>query len=419
MAGCGFDHAGPRGRVNEIKMMLSWRLRWYVLATARVLQRHWQALFLTVLLLLPAMPVFAETRLLGAPVLAPLAPAHGLEWRFVWVHMLEAIGMLWVVIQRTAISGGPFAVFVKSLPVSTRRHRVVDATVVLIASTPLLLPVMAAAIAFAYLPHKASNYLYVLDLTVITLGWQLAALSRKISNGFTLIVANFILIGALQTSNTARTVLLMASLAVAMFALVDTREASFAHARHLGNRWRRVVGRLSLDGARRLPPFVKLQLGIVGFHFAGVVSRCIVMGAVAASTCYVVDLWGFDARAVPLTLGAQAVIALIASITYRDLDASHIRAAHFMRSLPIASIVQVRADVLSVAILALPFAAAAPLFLVAHGVLAIHVAAAIVLSGTPLLALLRLPQRYAPRESVLLGAILATIWIVVAWQIFV
>jgi hypothetical protein len=90
-----------------------------------------------------------------------------------------------------------------------------------------------------------------------------------------------------------------------------------------------------------------------------------------------------------------------------------------MQSLPLASIAQIRADVLTVAILALPFAAAAPLVLVAHGVLAAHVAAAIVLSGTPLLALLRLPQRYAPRESVLLGAILATIWIVVAWQIFV
>jgi len=43
---------------------------------------------------------------------------------------------------------------------------------------------------------------------------------------------------------------------------------------------------------------------------------------------------------------------------------------------------------------------------------------AIVLAGSPLLALLRLPQRYAPRESVSLGAILAAIWIVVAWQIF-
>lgn len=411
-----------RGRLSALQglqMMLSWRLRWYVLATARALHRHWQVLFLAVLLLVPAMPVFAETRLLGAPILAPLAPEHGLEWRFVWVHMLEAIGILWVLIQRTAIGGGPFAAFVKSLPVSNRRRRTLDATVVLIASTPLLLPIIAAAIAIAYLPHKASNYLYVIDLMTITLGWQLVALSRDISNGFPLMAANFILIGALQTDDSARTMLLVASLIAAAFSLVHT--ASPARAKHFGTTWRRVTRCMSLPlhGASRPPPFAKLQLGIVSFHLAGTVSRCVSMGAVAASTCYMANLWGFDKRVVPLTLIAQAVIALIAATTYRDLRASHVRAAHFVRSLPLASMVQVRADMLTVSALALPFAIAAPLLLVAHGVLAARVAAALVLAGAPLLALLRLPQRYAPRESVLLGAILAAIWIVVAWQIFV
>ncbi|MDR6500010.1 hypothetical protein J2785_003166 [Burkholderia ambifaria] len=400
-------------------MMLSWRLRWYVLATARVLHRHWQALSLTVLLLLPTMPVFAQSRLLGAPILAPLASEHGFEWRFVWVHMLEAIGMLWVLIQRTAISGGPFAVFVKSLPVSDRRHRILDATVVLIASTPLLLPVISAAIAFAYLPDKASNYLYVIGLMTITLGWQLAALSRNISNGTPLVVANFILISALQTGNAVRTTLLVASLIIAAFALVHTPAASSSRARQFGTTWRRAAGHMSINTARWLPAFVRLQLGILGCHFAGTVSRCVVMGAVAVSTCYVADLWGFDTRVVPLTLIAQAVIALIAATTYRDLCASHVRAAHFVRSLPLRSTVQVRADVLTVTTLALPFAAVAPLLLVVHGVLSVHVAVGIVLAGAPLLALLRLPQRYAPRESVLLGAILAVVWIVAAWHIFV
>ncbi|MBR8004236.1 DUF6136 family protein [Burkholderia vietnamiensis] len=400
-------------------MMLSWRLRWYVLATARVLHRHWQALSLTVLLLLPTMPVFAQSRLLGAPVLAPLAPEHGFEWRFVWVHMLEAIGMLWVLIQRTAISGGPFAVFVKSLPVSDRHRRTLDATVVLIASTPLLFPVISAAIAFAYLPDKASNYLYVIALTMITLGWQLAALSRNISNGIPLVVANLVLIGALQTDNAVRTILLAASLILAAFALAHAPAASSPRARQFGPTWRRVVGRMSANTAHRLPVFVNLQLGILGRHFAETVSRCAVMGAVAASTCYMVDLWGFDTRAVPLTLIAQAVIALIASTTYRDLRASHVRAAHFVRSLPLGSMVQVRADVLTVVMLALPFAAVAPVLLVAHGALSVHVAVAIVSAGAPLLALLRLPQRYAPRESVLLGVTLAVSWIVAAWQIFI
>ncbi|RQS60052.1 hypothetical protein DID96_34690 [Burkholderia sp. Bp8963] len=400
-------------------MMLSWRLRWYVLATARVLHRHWQALLLAVLLLLPTMPVLAQTRILGAPVLAPLAPEQGLEWRFLWVHALEATGMLWVLIQRTAISGGPFAAFLKSLPVSNRHRRAVDAAVVLIASTPLLLPVIAAAIALAFLPHKASNYLYVLDLTLITLGLQLVTLSGRVRNGLPLVVANFILVGALQTDNAMRTALLLVSLIVAAFALGRTPGAPAARATQRGTSWRLAPGLLSVNGALGLPPIVKLQLGIVRFHVAGTVNRCVIMGAVTASTCYLAHLWGFDARVVPLTLTTQAVIALIAATTYRDLRTSHVRAAHFVRSLPLASTVQVRADVLTVATLALPFAAAAPLLLVVHGALTARAAAAIVLAGAPLLALLRLPQRYAPTHSVLLGAILAAIWIVVAWQIFV
>ena len=96
-------------------MMLSCRLRWYALATSRLLRRHWQALTLSILLLLPAMPVFAQTRILGAPVLAALAPSHGMQWRFVWVHMLEAVGMVWVLAQRGAITGGAFASFLDSV----------------------------------------------------------------------------------------------------------------------------------------------------------------------------------------------------------------------------------------------------------------------------------------------------------------
>ncbi|MCA8091809.1 hypothetical protein LGM65_13040 [Burkholderia anthina] len=91
--------------------MLPWRPRWYVLATSRALHRHWQALFLPTLLLLPVMPVmpvFAQTRLPGAPVLAVLAPAHGIEWRFAWVHLLEAVGVLWVLAQRAAAASTCF-----------------------------------------------------------------------------------------------------------------------------------------------------------------------------------------------------------------------------------------------------------------------------------------------------------------------
>jgi Family of unknown function (DUF6136) len=399
-------------------MMLSYRLRWYAVETSRVVRRHWQALSLSFLLLLPTMPVFAQTRILGAPVLETLAPTHGVEWRFVWVHALEAVSMLWVLIQRTAITGGPFATYLRSLPTPNGHRRAVDVAVVLIASTPLLLPVLAAAIALAFLPQKGTHYLYVLDLMLITLGWQLTVLSRSTRNALPLVVANIVLVSGLQTDHAVRPALLVIALLLAAFAVARTPTASALRPEWLDAITRQVARVARVRVGLGLPSAAKLQIGIVGHHAASAFGRCLTMGSVTATTCFLLRLWEFDARVVPLTLISQAVIALIAGTTYRDLRAAHLRAAHFMRSLPLTEAAHARADVLTVATLALPFAAVAPLILVAQGLLSLWEASTILLSGAPLLALLRLPQRYAPRESVLLGAMLAAAWVAVAWQFF-
>lgn len=401
--------------------MLSCRLRWYVLETSRLLRRYWQALLLSVLLLLPAMPVFAQTQILGAPVLEAVAPSHGMGWQFAWVFMLEAVGMLWVLAQRTAISGGAFGAFLESLPIANGRRRVVDIAVVLIASTPLLLPVVAAAIALAFLPQKVGNYLFVADLTVITLAWQLRVLPRGIRKAVPLILANVVLVAGSQAGETMRPVVLLVPLALAAFAIAHTPAAVSASRRSvwLGALIRRSMNSMRASVGFKLSPLTKLQIGIVRDRAAAAFGRYLMMGAVATSTCFLLRLWSFDARVVPLTLMSQAAIALIAAATYRDLRAAHLGAAHFMLSLPIAPMKQVRADMLTVAALALPFASAAPLLLVAHGVLTWWVAVSLLLSGAPLVASLYLPQRYALRQSVVLGVMLAVMWVATAWKIFV
>ncbi|WP_175221129.1 MULTISPECIES: hypothetical protein [Burkholderia] len=404
---------------RELEAMLSCRLRWYALATSSLLRRHWQALLLLAMLLLPAMPVFSQTRILGAPVLAALAPSHGIEWRFAWVHLLEAVGIVWVLAQRTAITGGPFVTFLASLPVPDSRRRFVDTLVVIIASTPLLLPVLAAAIALAFVPQKAVNYLFVLDLFLITLGWQLTALSRNIRNAIALTVANAFLVGGFHAEGALRPVLLIVALLLAAFTIAHTAGASSARSRTPGACTRRVTHAIRARARNGLSPIAGLQIGILRDRAASTVGRCVMMGAVAVATCFLLALWGFDKRAVPLTLMAQAVIALIAATTYRDVRAAHLRAAHFMRSLPLSAFAKRRADWLTVAALALPFAAIAPLLLALHGVLSWQMAAALVCSGAPLLALHYLPQRYAPRQSVLLGVLLTVIWVTLTWPIFV
>lgn len=399
--------------------MLSCRLRWYALATSNLLRRHWQALLLLAMLLLPAMPVFSQTRILGAPVLAALAPSHGIEWRFAWVHLLEAVGILWVLAQRSAITGGPFVTFLASLPVSNGRRRVVDTVVVIIASTPLLLPVLAAAIALAFLPQKAINYLFVLDLFLITLGWQLTALSRNMRNAIALIVANLFLVGGFHAEGALRPALLTVPLLIAAFTIAHAAPAAAARSGTPGAFSRRVADAIRARVRDGLSPIARLQIGILRERTASTVGRCLMMGTVAASTCFLLALWGFDKRAVPLTLITQAAIALIAATTYRDLRAAHLRASHFMQSLPLSTFAKRRADWLTVAALALPFAAVAPLLLVMHGVLSSQMAAALVCSGAPLLALHYLPQRYTPRQSVLLGILLTVVWVALTWQVFV
>jgi hypothetical protein len=178
------------------------------------------------------------------------------------------------------------------------------------------------------------------------------------------------------------------------------------------------MGCVRANVVQNLSPVTRLQIGIVCDRAAGVFARYLVMGSVTASTCFLLGLWSFDTRAVPLTLISQAVIVLIAATTYRDLRAAHLRAGQFMRSLPIAAATQPRADMLTVAALALPFASVAPLLLTAHGVLPLWLAVALLCSGAPLLALLYFPQRYTPRQSVLLGTMLAAIWVAAVWPLF-
>ncbi|WP_141118787.1 hypothetical protein [Pandoraea sp. PE-S2R-1] len=393
--------------------MLILRLRWYAHETSRVLLRHWQALCLVTMLLLPSMPVFAQARILGAPVLATLSPARGIEWQFLWIHALEGIGMLWVLAQRRAIGGGKFAAFFRSLPIPGWRERGVDLAVLALASTPLLLSVVAAVVALA--THPGTHYLYVFDLTLITLAAQLAVLHRKWQSVWPLFAANLLLIAGLRFTGASAYAGLTGALLIAVWALARTSPVQSAHRR---------LPVISVNALREgsqgwLPPIARLQIGILRHHASAVFGRCLLMGSTVGLTVYLTALWEFDKRGLPLVLISQAIIVLVAAMHYRELSAAHQRAAHFMNSLPRRRFTQTVADITTIAVLALPFAALGPAYLTINGAISIVQAWIVIVSGAPLVALLRLPQRYVPRQSVLLGATLAALWVAVAWHCIV
>ncbi|VVE01601.1 hypothetical protein PPN31114_02150 [Pandoraea pneumonica] len=389
--------------------MLTLRLRWYAHETSRVLLRHWQVLVLTLMLVLPSMPVFAQARILGAPVLATLAPARGIEWQFLWVHALEAIGALWVLAQRRAISGGAFAAFVRSLPIPEWRGRTVDLAVLVLASTPLLLSVVAAVIALA--THPGAHYLYVIDLTLITLAAQLAVLHRKRQHLWPLVAANVLLVAGLQIAGTSGYALLIGALLIALWSLTRSSVAQVS----LRKPSAVPFNTLAASEPRRFPPVVRLQAGILRRHSSALLGRCLMMTAIAGVTVYLIRLWEFDGRTLPLVLISQAAIVLVAAMHYRELSAAHQRAAHFTRSLPRRPFVQTFADVATVAALALPFVAVGPVYLALNGTISVASALIVLIFGLPLVALLRLPQRYVPKQSVLIGATLAALWVTAAW----
>lgn len=396
--------------------MLSLRLRWYGLETAKVLRRHWQAVALTVMLLLPAMPVFAQASLFGAPILAPLAPEHGIEWRLFCVHAIEAVAVLWVLMQRSAIVGGPFAAFLHSLPAPTWRRRLTDAAVVTLASTPLLLPVAAAFIALAFLPQKGTHYAYLMTLLMLTLGWQLTALARHWRHVPALLLANGVLIAALQTGDALGALLMTvaALIGVAVIARTPARGSTSPIGRRMANGL--AVFRRQCRQHLATVPALALPVSLLRQHGGATMSRVIVMTAMVVASLRLSALWEYDARVVPLALIAQAGIALVASAAYRDLRAAHARAAHFMRSLPLSRRVLPTLDVATVTALALPWMCIAPLQLVARHAISPELACAMLLAGVPLLFVLRLPQRYAQRQSVLTAAILAAAWVALTWQ---
>lgn len=401
--------------------MLSYRLRWYGLKTARLLRRRWQAIFLALMLLSPAMmPAFAQSRVLGAPVLAPLAPDHGLVWRLAWVHLLEVAGFFWVLLQREAVGGGAFAGYLRSLPYPHWRKRAIDLTLMLVANTPILLPVLAATVAliFTFVPGHSAPYFYLLDLTLITFAIQLAVLARSARYAPLIVLANLGLMAGLQTDHRLQLACFSATTLLALMLLCLAHEPAGQHVPTAAERRPTFphIGAL----ARLPPPLLQLSIGIAWRrHRAGAIWRGLLLTGWLAAALLLMRIWQFDGRSLPLLLIVQALVALNLGSVYRELAGAHAEAAAYLASLPVSRSALALCDISLVVLWALPFVALLPLVLAARGALPAVTACGEIAAMVPLSVLLRWPQIHAPQQSVWLGAILAALWTAGVWQVFV
>lgn len=404
--------------------LLSCRFRWYAYETGRLLRRHWKALFLVLMLLSPVMmPVFEQVGLLGAPVLAMLAPAHGAPWRFAGLMLLEACGVLWLLIQRHAVSGGAFMDYFRSLPCRPAQLRRTNLAVLMLANTPLLLPVLAATAVLAAQASCGTHLLFVLDLVLTTLGAQLLVLERTWRRGPWVLMANLLMAVSIGT-HPASAQFILSLCALAGFIAIAAPPATAATTRRFARSrtTSSAAGTPSTWHSRLISrrfPLLHVSARILFDRYR---STSLVRGAALASlvvgAVLLMQIWHFDSRALPLALLTQSLLALAAAGAYRDLLREHERAAPYRLALPITHWAWALADCAIVILTWLPFA------LAVTGAVAVHRDSAGALTGlfsvllmVPLPALLRSAQVLTPRQSLVSAGLLCGAWTWLVWWI--
>ena len=387
------------------------RLRWYALATGRVLMRHWQVFVLAGALVPGGMPVGRLLAGLGYPLLAALQVGHDVLWHWWRLVAIQGLALAWVMVQRRHIDGGAFMAYARSLPLSVNQRRRVDLSVLLPANSLLLVPVVALVVVapIGLIGATATPFLVatVCVMTGLVLLAELAVLERQL--GALLI---FGLADALLSWSLSRPDDPASWLALSGALLIG---ASFLVLRHPLQTWVRRRVSPSLPGGPRLFSFLspvwRIQAQALWVrHPGGTALRTASIFALALAADWLMQKFAFDARALPTAILGMAAIALIASGLYRILQSAHRPVQPYLHALPLPKRFWALQDTAFVAAFgALPLAILlAPIFISLNA--SVDTTLALVLAYFVLLALLRLPLVHGGRQAVLLGVILAGTW---------
>ncbi|MBN6740956.1 hypothetical protein JKG47_10505 [Acidithiobacillus sp. MC6.1] len=390
------------------------RLRWYALATGRVLVRHWQGFVLAGALVPGGMPVGKLLMGLGYPLLAVLQVGHDVLWHWWRLVAIQGFALAWVMVQRRHIDGGAFMAYARSLPLSVNQRRRADLSVLLPANSLLLVPVVALVVVapIGLLGATATPFLVatVCVMTGLVLLAELAALERQLA---ALLI--FGLADALLSWSLSRPVDLASWLALG-YALLMGAFLVLRHPLQTSLQpWTRHRVTQSLLGGRRLfsflPPVWRIQAQVLWVRHPGSTAlRTASVLALALAADWLMQKFAFDARALPTAILGMAAIALIASGLYRILQSAHRPVQPYLQALPLPKRFWAMQDTAFVAAFgALPLTVLlAPIFIYLHA--PVDTTLALVLAYFVLLALLRLPLVHGGRQAVLLGVILAGTW---------
>lgn len=384
------------------------RLRWYALATGRILLRHWQLVVIACLLVPANLPAAGVLYILAYPLLAVVDIGHDLAWHLLWIALIQLAALIWMRVQQDNIAGARFTPYLLTLPVPTSLRRRVDLSVLLFANGILLLPVIAlVSIAPTGLAASAGNVLLpasVCALVVLVHLTQLAALERNRAAFAALALSDLLLSASLSRPvDAASWLALTGSLLCAAATLLPHKAQRAPRRRSPG---------LKLTAQRlytHLPPIWRIQAqALWAANPASSAARMAATLLLALGADELIGLFGYDRRTLPTAILCMGAIALIASGLYRVLYTLRQPMRPYLASLPLRRHYWLFRDTASVFLFG-----AVPLTVLLVPMLkhaAIAATLAISLAYFGLLALLRLPLAYGGRQATLLSVMLAGIW---------
>jgi len=394
------------------------RMRWYAVATGRVLVRHWQLFILAGVFVPMGTPVGRLLLGLAYPLVIALQIGHDVAWHGWRLLVIQVIALAWILVQRRAIGGGAFMAYARTLPISRKLRRWVDLSVLLPANSLLLIPVIAAVV---LAPTGVSSILGAANIPflVATIGviaglsllLQLAALEGRPGALWSFVLADALLSwGLSRPVDGASWMALGGTLLLGVLSLVDWRTGP-ANAWVL-LRWRVLIARSPRGRLLSvLPPAWRIQVQILWMqHLAATALRAVMVLGVAVAADGLMQIFAFDSRTLPTVIIAMAVIALIASGLYRTLQSAHLPMQIYLDALALPRGFWGRQDTACVS----AFGAVPLTVLLVPLLLHIGAAAAILLALAlayfVLLALLRFPLVHGGRHAMVLAVLMAGTW---------
>jgi hypothetical protein len=343
---------------------------------------------------------------LGSSVLPGLSTAQ----RFLIAIAIDGAAVLWILPQRHALSGGPFMLYVATLPLPLRVALCVEAT--LLAAANSVFVVSASIAAVRMMAAGAGWYAFCCFVTFLgaAVASQRAILDRRPIALAGVLIGDFaVALGmGLQPMGAGWLSLIVAIACVGLGVL-----ASHRFERSLRRRWLGLRARTTTSAVRAMSrhvPAILIQCKAVRARPAQAVFRIGAALALAFGASRLIAIFNFDSRSLPAAILAMALIGLLLAGIYRILFDAHRAMASYLATLPVPRHYWPIRDVgfvlllngVSLVILFAPE--------VTQGFSSLMVLFALVVASQCLLGMLRWPVIYGGSHRVIYSVLLAAIW---------